>query len=271
MGKQYNISELIDGYTDSEFLIEGESGADTEAVLKGVMAKVKPKKRLRLGVKLLMAAALAATVTITAATAAASSPVRVYKRLNGGTLTIGQKDHPYVSDGYGSSNDNIYVEEDGRIYFTVDGQHLDITDSIDFETPYYYRSDVTDNWGEVHERWVAVGGKPGYIGWMEIIFDVDGYGHKDISGFSGIWDYWQYYIDGEIVTFLSPEGTDFYIDKYPYRYIEFDWVKKAYERFKGPYSQEHYDAEKSWKYPRDWEGELLDDNIPFPEDLTQFE
>lgn len=271
MGKQYNISELIDGYTDNEFLIDGQQGADTEAVLNGVMAKVKPKKRLRLGVKLLVAAALAATVTITAVTATASNPIRVYKRAWGGTLTIGVKDHPYVDDGYGASNDNIYVVEDGRVYFTFEDQHLDITDMIDFDTPYYYRSDLTDNLGEVHERWIAVGGRPGYIGWKEIIYDIDGYGHTNISGFSGFWEYYQYYIDGEIVTLLSPEGTHGYIDKYPYRYADFNWSKEVHERFGQPYSQEYLDNEKIWKYPRDWEGELLDDNIPFPEDLREFE
>ncbi|MBD5104948.1 MAG: hypothetical protein HDT47_08840 [Ruminococcaceae bacterium] len=271
MGKQYNISELIDGYKDNEFLIDGQQGADTEAVLNGVMAKVKPKKHLRLGVKLLAAAVVAATVSITAVTATASKPIRVYTRANGGTITIGDYEHPYVEDGYYASDDNVYVVENGRVYFTFDNQHLDITDLIDYDTPYYYRSDITDSLGEVHERWIAIGGTPNCVGFGEAIYDIDGNGWLYTSGGGDAVEYYQYYIDGEIVTLLDQWGTDGYVDKYPYRYIEFNWFIDFYGHFK-PFSvQECYELHQKWFYPPDWDGELLDDNIPFPEDLREFE
>ena len=269
MGKQYNISELIDSYTDSEFLIDGRHGADTDAVLNGVMAKVKPKKRLRLGVKLLVAAALAATVTITAATATASSPVRVYTRADGTVLTIGSGECPLIEDGENSSKDNVYVIENDRIYFTFDGQRLDITDMIDYDTPYCYRSDITDSLGEVHERWVAVGGTPKYIGWAEAIVDCDGNGFTYLGGFGNTW-YEQYYIDGDTFTDLSRDCGYNYINLYPYRYHNLGWFEKFQEKFY-THSQEYYDTELEWHYPHDWEGESVDDNIPLPENLHEFE
>lgn len=257
MGKQYNISELIDGYTDNEFLIDGQQGADTEAVLNGVMAKVKPKKHLRLGVKLLVAAAV---VGIMSVMVGASLPKTVYKLADGMTMSISDGLIEYNGDDRYSDYDNIYKIEGGRVYFTFDGQYIDITDSIDLDNAYYYRSDMVDSRGGVHERWIVVGGSSEHIGWIEEIADSDGtFSH---SSFHGSVEYYQYYIDGEIVTLLSQ-----YNDKYPYRYAEFNWVRKACERFGQPHSQD----EKSWKYPSDWEGELLDDNIPFPEDLSEFE
>ena len=269
MGKQYNISELIDSYTDSEFLIDGRHGADTDAVLNGVMAKVKPKKRLRLGVKLLVAAALAATVTITAATATASSPVRVYTRADGTVLTIGSEECPLIEDGENSSDDNVYVIENDRIYFTFDGQRLDITDMIDYDTPYCYRSDITDSLGEVHERWVAVGGTPKYIGWAEAIVDCDGNGFTYLGGFGNTW-YEQYYIDGDTFTDLSRDCGYNYINLYPYRHHNLGWFEKFEEKIY-THSQEYYDAELEWHYPHDWEGESVDDNIPLPDNLHEFE
>lgn len=268
MGKQYNISELIDGYTDNEFLIDGQQGADTEAVLNGVMAKVKPKKHLRLGLKVLAAAAVAAAVSITAAvTATASKPVRTYTLADGTTFTIGGEVPVRNCDFY--SEDNIYVVENGRVYFIFDDQHLDITDLIDYDTAYCYRSDITDSLGEVHERWVAVGGTPKYIGWAEAIVDFDGNGFTYLSGRGNVW-YDQYYIDGEVFTDLGKDYSYNYTDLYPNRDPYFGWYEEFNEKFY-PHSQEHYDAELEWHYPRDWEGELVDDNIPLPENLHEFE
>lgn len=262
MGKQYNISELIDGYTDNEFLINGQQGVDTEAVLNGVMAKVKPKKRLRLGIKILAAAAV---VSLMSMIVGASLPTAVYKLADGTTMSISKGYIEYNGDDRYSDYDNIYKIEDERVYFTFDGQHIDITDLIDFDNAYYYRSDIVDSMGEAHERWIVVGGTPEHIGWIEEIADSDGvFSHYSLHGCI---EYYQCYVDGEIVTLLNPEETYGYIDKYPYRYADFNWSKEVYER----YSQEHLDNEKRWKYPRDWEGEPLDDNIPFPEDLHEFD
>lgn len=270
MGKQYRISELMDSYNDNKFLFEQEQGADTEAVLEGVMAKVKPKKRLRLGVKIFTAAALATAVTMTTMAATASTPVREIKLADGGTMILGREDCPYIVDGHGSSLDNVYKEENGRIYFTFEGQHLDITDEIDFDTPFYYRADVVDSLGQNHERWIAVGGIPGYTGMSEIIFDFDGEGHTNISG-TGEFKYHQYYIDGEAVTDLGDWGaTHAYCDKYPYRYSDFGWFKNVYARFKDYDEQASLDEAKKWRYPHDWEGEMIEEDIPLPEDLMEF-
>lgn len=269
MGTQYRVSELMDNYTDNKFLVSERQGADTEAVLKGVMDKVKPKKRLRFSVRVLAAAAVAAAVSITAAvTATASKPVRTYTLADGSKFTYGGE-VPCVVNGDGSSEDNIYVIENGRVYFTFDDQHLDITDLIDYDTPYCYRSDLTDSLGEVHEHWVAVGGTPKYIGWAEAIVDFDGNGFTYMSGRGDVW-YEQYYIDGEVFTDLGKDYSYNYTDLYPYRSPNFGWYEKFDEKFY-PHSQEHYDAELEWHYPRDWEGESVDDNIPLPENLYEFE
>lgn len=269
MGKQYRISELMDSYNDNKFLFEQEQGADTEAVLEGVMAKVKPKKRLRLGARILTAAALAAAVTMTATAVTASTPIREIKRADGSTIILGREDCPHIEDGHGSSIDNVYKEENGRIYFTFEGQHLDITDEIDFDTPFYYRADVVDSLGQNHERWIAVGGIPGYTGMSEIIFDFDGEGHTNISG-TGELKYHQYYIDGEVVTDLDDRMDAYAIDKYPYRYSDFGWFKNVQARFYHYDEQASLDEAKKWRYPHDWEGGMIEEDIPLPEDLMEF-
>lgn len=269
MGKQYNISELIDGYTDNEFLIEGESGADSEAVLNGVMAKVKPKKRLRLSMKIFAAAAV---ISIMSVIVGASLPKTVYKLADGTIMSISDGLIEYDGNDASTDYDNIYVVEDGRVYFTFDGQHIDITDLIDFDNAYFYRSDIVDSMGETHERWIAVGGTPEHIGWIEEIADSDGiFRHSSLHGSI---EYYQYYVNGEVLTFLDGEESLYeeYGVKYPSRTFQYNWVRTGCERFTSDSDslKYYYEQESEWRYPYGWTGETVDVDIPMPENIAVF-
>lgn len=226
MGKQYKISELIDGYTDNEFLIEGQPGAEAEAVLSGVMTNVKPKKHLKFGGKVLLAAAVAAAVSLMAA---AALPTKIYTLADGSTVNVMSdgavmRGNPALSKNF----DYIYKVENGRVYFTFDGQHLDITDEIDFDCAYWYRSEIKDNMGNTHERWIIVGGTPEHMGWFESVVDFDGKGNNSINA-AGSLQYYQFYVDGEVVTLTEWEENteEEYYAKYPSRFIDFNWYKEA--------------------------------------------
>ena len=268
MGKQYNISGILDGYIDNEFLIEGEAGADTEAVLNGVMAKVEPKKCLRLSKKIFVAAAVAAALIITAA----ALPGRMYKLENGLTLNVYPNHIAYTGDKIKTDNSDVYIVEDGRVYFTYDGQNTDITDLIDFDHAYYYRAeDITDSLGDVHEMWIAVGGTPEHIGWFQTIENFDGLGNRTMS-FNGSIQYYQYYVDGEVLTFLEWEEGFYeeYDCKYPSRSFNYNWVLEVDERFTPDADalKHYYESEYEWKYPYGWTGETIDVDIPKPENIA---
>lgn len=265
MGKQYNISGILDGYTDNEFLIEGEAGADTEAVLNGVMAKVEPKKRLRLGMKIFAAAAVVGLMSVIVG---ASLPKTVYQLADGTIMSLSEGYIEYDGNSVRSDYDNIYIVENGRVYFTFDGQHIDITDSIDFDNAYCYRSDIVDSIGETHERWIAVGGTPEHIGWIEAIADSNGiFRHSSLHG---DFEYYQYYVDDEVLTFWELDGE--YEAKYPSRTFQCNWVRTVCEKFTPDADSlyVYYEHEFSWKYPYNWTGETIDVDIPKPENIAYF-
>lgn len=265
MGTQYKISELMDGYIDSEFYTE-EQNEDVNAVLNGVMGKLKPKKRLRLGTKIFAAAAV---VTVMSLIIGAALPETFYKFADGLKMSVSPGYITYNGDDAETNHDNIYKVEDDSVYFNFDGQHLDITDLIDLDNAYYYRAeDITDNMGGAHERWIVVGGTPERIGWVEIITDTNGLGCDSVHWHGSV-EYYQFYIDGETVTFLDMEENmyDEYSHKYPMRSIDFNWVREVKEKFEG-FGKEYYDEEELvWSYPFGWTGEQVDNNFPKPENL----
>ena len=129
---------------------------------------MEPKKRRtpKAGV-IVLAAALTVGALLSVA---AGLPGRVYNLAIGGQI--------YVShdSSYGSMTiDDEFLTapvraEDGRLWFEADGQHIDITDMVDENTPYIYeRTDpVTGEKG-----YVIVGGTVEDFGWAEL-FAIDG-------------------------------------------------------------------------------------------------
>lgn len=160
------ISEIMNSYTDTEFLIEGECGADTQAVLQGVTAKVeKPKKRLSLGKRIMIVAAAVVGVSFITA---ASVPVATFTSLTGQVVEYSILDNFVQSHtGMGEFEGGTlpYSVEGDRIYFTADGGHTDITDLISEEDVYFYEYTKEDNRGNEHHGFIAVAGTvrdPGY-------------------------------------------------------------------------------------------------------------
>lgn len=262
----YNISGLMDSYKDNEFLIEGQPSADTDSVVKGVMEKITPKRRLHFGARIFAAAAIAVTALIITA---ASWPQIVYNLENGHTLTVLPGETVYRDVGERAAE--IYEVRDGRVYFIFDGQNIEITDQIDFDNAYYYRSDITDNQGNTHERWIAVGGTPEHIAYAETIVNFDGLGNNTMS-LNGDFSVFQYYVDGEVISFF--DWQEEYADKYPGRDVYFNWTKK-FERdmvMKGEIDEEYFESRiNAWSYPLGYEGERVEDNIPFPDNLYELE
>ncbi len=79
----------------------------------------------------------------------------------------------YISAGsYENGGNGIIELEEGRLWFLVEGQRLDITDQVDEKTPY-----VWTRWernGDLH--YVLVGGTPEDYGWAEGIKFANGEG-----------------------------------------------------------------------------------------------
>lgn len=273
MENKVYISELMDNYTDSEFLIDGEQGADTDAVLRGVMKKVKPKKqRLRLGVKLLVAAAVVtASVSFLVA---AGVPETVYNLLNGEVVILKENEMTVYMKKL--MEDSIYRIEDERIIFIADGQKLDITDMIDENTPYIYHTEVKDSHGKVHDDWIAVAGTIEHIGSAETLLGDEPY----IYAKNGL--YYQFYVDGEIIemtsegeiiTYTKEFGTSTgriaespdifgeYIDLYPHRSFEMDWFKSFREQ--AGFDEDFRIDSPDWTYPFDYDKEIVECDFNF--------
>lgn len=164
------ISEIMNSYTDTEFLIDGDCGADTQAVLQGVTAKVeKPKKRLSLGKSIMIAAAAVVGVSLVTA---ASAPVATFTSLTGQVVEYSILDNFIQSHtGMGEFEGGTlpYSVEGDRIYFTADGGHTDITDLISEEDVYFYEYTKEDNRGNEHHGFIAVAGTVRDPGYGEVI------------------------------------------------------------------------------------------------------
>ena len=191
------ISEIMNNYTDTEFLIEGECGADTQAVLRGVKAKLeKPKKRLSLGKRIMIAAA--AVVGVSLITAAAA-PVATFTSLTGQVIEYSILDDIIQSHtGMGTFEGGTlpYSVEGDRIYFTADGGHTDITDLISEEKAYFYEYTKEDDRGNPHRCFIAVAGTVRDPGYGEVI---TGLSWWQIRSFCSNVNVNRYLIDGEAV------------------------------------------------------------------------
>ena len=127
--KRLEISKLMDEYTDTEFFPTGGSTADLEAVKGRVLAQAAPAKRRRRPLKMALLAAALAVVGMLCI--AAGLPGLAYQLVNG-TLTFTQTSTSKIAT---MSSDVIMDLEDGRVFSLLDGEHVDITDRIDRDTP----------------------------------------------------------------------------------------------------------------------------------------
>lgn len=128
------------------------------------------KPRLPGAARTALAAALIGGSLLTAAVAAdlPTLPSRVYHFFSGGSSTVEPGEDPGIigiaGEITGSSQAGPVTVEDGRLWFTVDGQRLDITDLVDENTPYIFeRTDAAT--GET--GYVVAGGTAEDFGWAE--------------------------------------------------------------------------------------------------------
>lgn len=167
--KRLEISTLMDEYVDNEFFPEGGSTVDAEAVKDMVLTKAAParKRRIPRFAQVMLAAALAATLIVTAA--GATWALKSYPLFTGGTLKAdvvsnGPKENRHsISDIREGLSEDPVVLEDGRLWLVLNGQHTDITNLIDEETPY-----VIDYTDPVHglRSSLILGGTPEDFGWV---------------------------------------------------------------------------------------------------------
>ena len=164
--REIDITELMDNYTDNEFNIGGEAGAEAEKVVSTVLQQVKQKKKVKPLFKVIAAAA--AAVVLAGAVTAATIAIR------GGYETLTGLDVEYWMEGdnggYSISMDadrELPVKLDGnnRLLFSAGGQDTDITDLVDGDTPYIYSYTNTEG----NECYVVVGGAAGDYGYLDLV------------------------------------------------------------------------------------------------------
>lgn len=200
MKREIDITELMDSYTDNEFNIGGEAGVEAEKVVSAVMPQIKTKKKIKPLFKVLMASAAAALAIIAGVTVVSSSLIGNAHF----TTALGARVDYEYSEGW--EGGDIYTQShffsywpvdlkypaeeiDGRLYFTADGQNVDITDLIDRKTPYIYSYTIPQTGFPVH---IIVGGDPDELSYVELI---------GIEGFS--WQGIGYSLDGEEHVYIS--------------------------------------------------------------------
>lgn len=224
------ITEIMDSYTDNEFLIEGEQSADFEKILQGVNAKVKVKKHLRLHTKIIIAVA-AAFIGIFAITAATRTTTFVTRLNYLEEWNILSGSYPGITfqNAYDRNTFEPYRIDNGRVIFTAvdEGKsEIDITDMISDEKAFYYEYNKEDSTGKVHKCIIAVGGALDDLGYGEMIFNLGN--HDSVTTMHAIGIHNTYYlIDGKEV--LEKDLTEEqYNDRktYTYRSEEKGWYKE---------------------------------------------
>lgn len=167
------VSEIMDNYTDNEFLIEGQQEVSADMVSEGVLAKIKAEKKpLRLRTKILIiAAAVTALAGITGASlndAYFTSQVGDEVSGLGGMSSIhGDMIAPYT----------IVENEDGKkVFFTANNEYIDITDYINRGENYYYYFSEVDNRCNEYPAILCVGGTIDDLGFGEYFIHADSNG-----------------------------------------------------------------------------------------------
>lgn len=139
--------------------------------MEEITMRSNEKTRRPLAAIAALCAVLALSVTAFASSGLAE---RVFHMLSGDTLTVGvdESGEAYVTSSYDGEEPVSPVEEreDGRLYFTANGEDIDITDLCSNETPYVH--ECVDADGQSHL--FIIGGERGAIGWAECMVGPDG-------------------------------------------------------------------------------------------------
>ena len=138
-----------------------------EEIMEQLETKGTQKRRMPKAGKISLAAALAVGALLSIA---AGLPARVYNFATGGQVRV-SPDLYYGSMTIDMADFTAPIKaEGGRLWFEADGQHIDITDKVDENTPYIYER-TDPNTGE--KGYVIVGGTAEDFGWAEL-FVIDG-------------------------------------------------------------------------------------------------
>ena len=179
--RRYNIYELMNDYKDTEFdpekgttefVPEKEEKADIGAVRQLVEKRVKLSCR-HLKIKILAIAAAVTAAVCTGAAAFASpgdeSTVWYFDMLTEKNVRIEYgyseeyEGNYYSVDHSGETISPVELRGD-RLWFVADGQEFDLTDMIDMETAYVYK---TVNPVTKLADWIVIGGTPEYYMYYE--------------------------------------------------------------------------------------------------------
>ena len=167
--KEYRISELMENYTDNELFLEGEQTVDTEKAVSDLLGQVKPKKKMKPLLKVLVAAAAAVVLagTVTAGTLVLSGSFTSAIGREVDFSVSGDERSVSLIGSLDGSQEQVIKKEDGRLYFTAGGQHTDITDLIDRQTPYIFSYTNAESDTDVY---IIAGGTPDEYGYVELYY-----------------------------------------------------------------------------------------------------
>lgn len=217
------ISELMDNYTDNEFLIMGDTGADAESVFNKVAARVKPRKHLKLRTKVIAVAA-AALLGISVVAGWTFSPTVLITR-------TGLKNEWSLLDLSSGRSSQTEIEPyeviDGRVYFTAvdEGEEaIDVTDTVCSGKAFIYQYTQKDSWGGEHICLIAIGGDPENMGYADAVFGTGtkGTGKSTSVHYGAELFYW---IDGKAVPEkdLTEEQMK-HTQDYPMNWVDKPWT-----------------------------------------------
>lgn len=131
------------------------SAIDDDLLERSEVAKETQSPRFRRVPFVLIAAIIAMLLM------GAAGIVRIYNLVTG--LSIEQTDNRFGMDFSTSIPPAVLI--DGRLWFTADGQRIDITDEIDQSTPFIYR---TTNPQTDQPSYIIIGGTPENFGYAEL-------------------------------------------------------------------------------------------------------
>ncbi|MCM1298434.1 MAG: hypothetical protein NC203_04730 [Firmicutes bacterium] len=281
--KQIKISKLMDSYTDDEFFIEGAESAGLSEVRSKVMEQVQNKKHLKLSKKILIIAA--AVVGVTAITAAAL-PYGIFTSQTNGRYSFGQG-MDTIAEPTGEEIPPYTVNGD-KVYFTANGENIDITDKIGEDKFYFYQFSDTDSLGDEVICVYAVcrsSSSEDNLAYGEHIYKKDKEGGFSTYSAGYMWggsDAYCYYKDGEVIMVNDPDDPSYEekiteYSSYPHRNINAAWLNTLHERetewYNIVFSGKALDVSESdtsitgedtlteWLYPEGWTGEYVPEGV----------
>lgn len=270
--QQIEISRLMNDYIDEEFNISGKAAASAGAVKKAVMKQAEPKRNIRIFRKAaIIAAAVAAVGTLTAA----ALPYGFLQSQTGSEYEFSEHESRIKTPGIDIDADLAvlpYSVEDGRVYFTADNQHIDITEYMGSGHNYFYKYCDTDNQGGEYVIIMAVGGEIDDPAYGEMVFQRDGF-HLGAANYIGGGKIC-YYKDGKVIALNedaeaeSYEGCPSCVLNYP--------CSQEFNYYLDKWSTDNFNGKEidlstvdrtlvfetgysDWFYPEGWTGEMVEE------------